>query len=134
MSLTITPTTAPQQAFGGHDNTQKVERLYFTVVAANAPANYPGTPGDVLDFTQIGEGVKSSAAPIFVQIQSARSAGNSGYFYEYIPNAAPTQANGKMQVMQCGGAAAPLADIGAGNYPAGVLGDTIVGYADFLRV
>lgn len=117
--------------FGGTDFTGKIERVYFQVTPANAPSNYPGPAGDTLDLT-LGGIVHSGYAPIFVVIQSIKAGGVSGYGYDYLPGTTP--ANGTMQVTQCAGAGAPMADIGAGNYPAGVLADSIVGYADFLRL
>lgn len=134
MSVQLAPLTRPQQAFGGHDNTQKIERFYFTLTPSG---NYAGAPGDLMDFTSVtggADGIKSGAAPILVFIESAKVGGASGYSYSYIPTAAPTQANGTFQVLQCGGAASPMADIGAGAYPAGVTGDSIIGFADFPRV
>lgn len=117
-------------AFDGGDNTQKIRRIYFKVVASGA---YLGAPGDVMDFTTLGDFPHSEYAPIFVAMSSANPAGASGYDYQYTPNAAPTLANGSFQVLK-GNGAAPNVDIGAGAYPAGVTGDTIIGYADFIRL
>lgn len=121
------PTGTP---FDGVDNTQKIQRVYFEVTAAG---NYAGAPGDTLDFTKLGDLVKSDFGPVFVAMKSQNPAGSSGYDYEYIPDANRTLAGGKFQVLQ-GANGAPNADIGAGAYPAGVTGDTIIGYADFIRV
>lgn len=135
MSIQVKALTSPQEAFGGFDNTQKVERVYFQATLSNTGTAYPGAPGDTLDFTQIGEPIKSGAAPIFVSaIQSVNPAGSSGYIYNYIPNAAPTQANGKLQVLTTPNGGGALVDFGAQNYNAAQLADTLVGYADFLRV
>ena len=128
MSVKLAALSTPTP-FQGVDTTKSVERVYFTVTASG---NYAGTPGDTMDFTNLGDLIKSGQPPIFVAMQSANKAGASGYSYEYIPNT--TLANGYFQVLQCANAAAPMADIGAGAYPAGVTGDTILGYADFLRL
>lgn len=113
----------------------KLLEIYFLVTASNAPSNYqPG--GDPLDLTGVltnleGFMISSSALALQVYIQSQSAAnGHSGYLYSYRPGT--TLKNGKMQVMQCGGAAAPLAELGGGsatNYPAAILADTIVGLA-----
>lgn len=135
MSVTLKPLTqlpgATVSAFDGGDNTQKIRRIYFQVVPAGA---YAGTPGDPMDFTTLGDFAHSEFAPLFVAMQSAKPGGVTGYDYSYVPNAAPTLINGTFQVIQCAAAGNPLADIGAGNYPAGVTGDTIIGYADFIRL
>src|SRR6185503_2479542 len=116
-------------SFLGGDNTQKLRRVYFKVVASN---NYAGAPGDPMDFTTLGELPHSQYPPVLVVMQSQNPAGAGGYKYQYIPNANPTLANGTFQVLK--GQAGPDIDIGAGAYPAGVTGDTIVGYADFIRL
>jgi hypothetical protein len=128
MPVTVASLVTPTP-FGGVDTTKAVERVYFSVTPAGA---YAGAPGDVMDFTALGDLIKSGQPPIFVIMQSAKKTGNTGYFYEYVPNT--TLANGFFQVLQCAGAGAPAADIGAGAYPAGVTGDSIIGFADFLRL
>lgn len=118
----------------------KVLEIYFTIVPTNVNTPGNGNPyvagGDTLDLTQVltnlqGFMISSSAVPLQVYIQSqtlaAAGTGHSGYVYGY--RIGTTLKNGKMQVLQCAGATNPLAEIGAGNYPAGVLGDTIVGLA-----
>jgi hypothetical protein len=111
----------------------KLLEIYFTITALNAPANYPAG-GDILDLTQmlnslVGYMFTTSAIPLQVYIQSqSAAAGHSGYVYGYRPGT--TLKNGKMQVMQGGAVISlPLAEIPAGNYPAVVLADTIVGLA-----
>ena len=121
------PTGTP---FDGTDTTRKMERVYFQVTPAG---NYAAL-GDTLDFTGLGDLVKSEYAPVFCQIQSQNPAGNSGYLYSYQPDSTRSLSLGKFQVQQCAGAGSPAADIGAEAYPAAVLADTIIGYADFLRV
>lgn len=117
--------------FLGADNGQDIIYVFFTVT----PSGNYAAGGDVIDFTALGDLIKSGYAPINVAIQSQSSApGHSGYVYGYRPGAPATLANGKFQVLQCAGAGNPLLEIGAGAYPAGVLGDTIVGIACFVRV
>lgn len=132
MSATISVNLGPSgTAFQGDDNTQRIHRVYVKVACAG---NYAGAPGDPLDFTVLGDLLKSGYAPIWAEFNSSNPAGDSGYFYEYTPAANPTLSNGFFQVLRCGGANATLADLGAGAYPAGVTGDTIIGYVDFIRL
>lgn len=130
MSVQLALLQDPQGSFDGKDNSQKLERIYFTVVATG---NYPAL-GDPMDFTTLGGQVYSGRPPLFVFMQSANSAGASGYDYVYTPSAVPTQSNGKFQVMQCPGAAGPMVDLGAEAYPAAILNDVIIGYAEFPRL
>lgn len=114
----------------------------FTLMFQIAPAgNYAGVPGDPMDLTAMtappGETILTglSQGPVNVTINSQNPAGASGYHYKYIPNVAPpnnSAGGGFFQVLQ-GANAAPDADIGAGAYPAGVLADTIIATATFLR-
>lgn len=135
MPITLKPLTqlpgATLSAFDGGDNTQKIRRIYFQVVPAG---NYAGAPGDTMDFTTLGDFPHSEYAPLIVIMTSAKSGGVSGYEYNYVPNAAPTLQNGTFQVTECAAANNPLEDIGAGAYPAAVSGDTIIGFADFIRL
>lgn len=101
----------------------KVLRVWFAVVASGS---YP-TGGDTLNFT--GLGIHSSLAPIWAEIQ-----GISGFGYNYVFGSPASQANGKMKVFVEATVATntPLAEHTAATYVAGVTGDAIVGYADFL--
>lgn len=118
-------------AFGSGDNTQKIHRVYFKVTASGS---YAGAPGDPMDFTTLGDMVKSSYAPLFCMIESYKPGGTSGYQYQYVPNASnPSVSNGFFQVLKAPGATGPQVDIGAGAYAAGITGDTIIGFADFVR-
>ena len=132
MSVKLAALSTPTP-FNGVDTTKAVERIYFTVTPSG---NYAGAPGDPMDFTQLGDLIKSGQPPLLVVMLSSKAGGNSsGYDYNYNPGTAPsTISNGTFQVLQCAGNGNPLADIGAGAYPAGVTGDNIVGYADFLRL
>jgi hypothetical protein len=130
MSIALALLAPPQGSFNGVDNDQKIARVYFTVTPSG---NYPAL-GDPMDFTALGDVIMSGQPPLFVAIQSAKSGGASGYQYSYNPGNPSTQANGKFQVLQNGAGTSPNADIGAGAYPAGVTGDTIIGYVEFPRL
>ena len=130
MSASVATLSTPTP-FGGVDTTKSIERIYVQVTPTNA-VNYPGAPGDTLDLTVLGDLIKSGQLPVFAELQSIKSTGATGYEYRYIPGT--TLANGTFQVLQCAAAGNPMADIGAGAYPAAVLADTIVGYIDFLRL
>jgi hypothetical protein len=108
--------------FGGGDNTSKMHRIYFTVTPSG---NYAAL-GDTLDLS--GLNPASSYPPVWVDIHSAAGGGSPAFWYGYCPGT--TQLNGKFQVK----VGATAVDIGAIAYPAGVLADTIIGYADFLRL
>jgi hypothetical protein len=115
--------------FQGIDDTQTMTTVYFTATASGDYA----AGGDTLDFTQIAEKIKSSRPPLWVEFQSQDPDGVSGWLYQYRPGT--TAANGKMQVMGTGaGNAQVLGELAAGNYPASVTGDRIVGKAAFPRV
>lgn len=125
--LALSLLQAPAGSFDGRDNTQKLEAVFFTIVASG---NYPAL-GDTLDFTGLGDAIKSSQPPLVIVIQSTNPAGSSGYVYAGLPGT--TQANGKMQVL-VGAAGGPSTDLGAVAYPAGITGDIITGYALFPRI
>lgn len=137
MSLTVALQTDPAGSFQGVDNGQALIFLYFTVTAANAPANY-NAGGDTLNFiasSAIADFIKSGRPPLQCTIWSQKAGGGSGFVYGFTPAAAnPSAANGKMQVFTGAAAQSPLTELANGNYPAGVLGDTIVGCAVFPRV
>lgn len=101
------------------------------------PSGSYASGGDTLDLTVLNslvpglDPVKTTALPLQVQLQSAGST-HSGYLYSYAPGT--TLANGKFQVIETGAAVSgPFAQLAAGAYPAAVTGDTITGYAVFLR-
>src|SRR5574343_1122090 len=77
--------------------------------------------GDTLDLSKI-PGI-TNRKPDFVDIK-----GIAGYYYEY------DAANGKVWDRQSAGSAAPMAEISATTYPAGVSGDTIRFLAIWLAV
>ena len=124
MSLAIT--------IGRMTQTNNQIRVLFEVTASG---NYT-TGGDTLNFLTatypIGMGPYFTKPPQFVTMQSQPvGAAGSGYVYGFVGGTTP--ANGKMQVFQSAGSAAPLAEIAGAPtaYPAGVLADVISGEAVF---
>lgn len=117
----------------GIDNTQSLILVSFQVVPSNTPANYLAL-GDILDLTPlVALNAPLTLLPFWVDIKSYKAGGDSGFVYRYLPGT--TLANGKFQVLTSNGAAPnPLLDLGAGAYPAGVTGDTIIGIAMFVRL
>lgn len=134
MSLIVTALQNPQTPFQGINNGQAILELFFKIAASS---NYPAL-GDLLDFTQLGDLLKvNNYAPLWADIRSAKTGGLSGFLYGYTPAAVPTLSNGKFQLLTASGAgtpAAPLVDAGAIAYPAGVIADTIIGRAAFIRL
>jgi|HubBroStandDraft_1064217.scaffolds.fasta_scaffold09152_6 hypothetical protein len=116
-------------------------RCIITPTNVNSPGN--ANPyvqgGDALDLTTILSAMLGQALPTFdlaslVLIVSQRPAGgaNNANLYEY--NFAPgtTLQNGTMQVFTGAAAQTALTELAAGNYPAGVLNDTIVATCEFF--
>jgi hypothetical protein len=122
MPATVVKLGVTGSSFLGGDNTSKVHRIYFQVVPTG---NYAAL-GDTLDLSVLNPA--SSYVPLWVDIHSAAGGGSPAFWYGYLPGT--TQLNGKFQVK----VGATAVDIGAIAYPAGVLADTIVGYADFVRL
>lgn len=123
--------------FAGVDNGQSIIYVFFTITPTNV--NSPGNAnpyvagGDTLDFTTLGDLIKSGYVPLNVTLQSQSQAnGFSGYDYYFRPGSGLN--NCKMQVAVNGGAGNQKQELAAGNYPAGVLADSIVGMACFVRV
>ncbi len=124
----------------------KLFRVLFVITATNVNTGANATPyvpgGETLDLTQLFNLASSAPGmnlPTFesvakIDIKSARPAGaadNSGLFpYSFAPGT--TLANGTMQVFTGAAAQSPLAELNAGNYPAGVLDDTILAEALFV--
>jgi len=102
----------------------KTVRVWFTVTASGT---YP-TGGDTLSFAGLGlQGV--SLAPLWCEVQ-----GINGFIYAYVFGSPASLSNGKMKafVEQAVATNTPLAEHTNVAYVAGITGDTIVGYADFL--
>lgn len=104
-------------------------------IEVTASGSYPAG-GDTLDLTDLSGalgqfGVPDGQLPMWTEIHSEASGGASGYVYAYRPGTA--QDDGKVQVLESAGSGAPLAELGAGAYPAGVTGDKIIGRFTFLR-
>lgn len=126
--------------------TGKMYHVLFIITPTNV--NSPGNAnpyvagGDTLDLTQLNGltgGLPGQVLPTFeavakVEIQSNRlkGAANNGnlFVYEYAPSTALN--NGAMQIFTGAAAQSGLTELAAGNYPAGVLNDTIQGEAIFV--
>lgn len=79
--------------------------------------------GDTLNFSgAVMEFLRTTQHPVHVEIN-----GIAGYDYKF--NRGATPATGLVVVRQCAAAGAPLAQIAAAGYPAGVTGDTVRFYA-----
>lgn len=100
-----------------------------------ATGAYPGVAGDPLDLSPLSVGSGIQLAPIQGTVDITMP---GGYVANYVdPVAAPADPGaltaGKVQVLQCAGAGAPNADIGAGAYPAALLASTWKFFAWFRR-
>jgi hypothetical protein len=128
----------------------KIFHVLFYITATNVDSPGNANPyvagGDTLDLTQLFNTASSAPGmllPTFeevadVRIKSARPVGaaNNGnlFVYEYAPNptAASPLAAGTMQVFTGAAAQTGLTELTPGNYPAGVLNDTIFAEALFV--
>ena len=132
MSLALKMQQDTQTPFQGLDGGETTTQIFFTVTPSG---NYV-IGGDQLDFSQLGDMVKSSRPPLQVYLQSQSSSGASGWLYSYKPGT--TAINGKMQVLGTGGSAgASHQELGAVAYSSTtppISTDTIVGYAIFPRI
>ena len=88
--------------------------------------------GDTLDFSGNGS-IPSDVVPIRVEVFESPAAGTSpsGYVYNFCPGTGLS--NGKVTVFEGGGASAPLAELAAGAYPAGITGAAIKFRATFKK-
>jgi hypothetical protein len=82
--------------FAGVDNGQSIIYVFFTITPTNV--NSPGNAnpyvagGDTLDFTTLGDLIKSGYVPLNVTLQSQSQAnGFSGYDYYFRPGLRPQQ-------------------------------------------
>jgi hypothetical protein len=124
--------------------TGKIFHVLFTITATNVNSSGNANPyvagGDTLDLTQLFgllAGSPGGVLPTFegvakCEINSFRPAPGSAnsYQYEYCPGT--SLANGTMQVLTGAAAQTALTELTAGNYPAGVLNDTIQAEALFV--
>jgi len=110
----------------------KTLHIFFKVTLTNGATNY-AAGGETLDLTQLfgsaglpGYSFPTASLPEKVELQSVQTPGVPTQFeYQYVPGT--TLANGKIQVFTGAAAQSGLAELANGNYPAGVLGDTIEG-------
>lgn len=102
--------------------------LFFQITASG---NY-ATGGDTLDIEAITGAPGLAMPPNTRQLpMQVTVTGAAGYIYQFVQGT--DNANAKLKVLQSAGSAAPLAEIAASAYPAGVTGDTIIARASFLR-
>ena len=116
----------------------KTLHIFFSVTLTNGATNYP-TGGEALDLTALfgaaglpGYSFPLASLPEKVELASVKptsGAQTNLFVYNYVPGT--TLANGKLQVFTGAAAQTALTELTAGNYPAGVLNDTIVGEAYF---
>lgn len=103
---------------GNPDSTQA---QFIAEGAITLTGNY-ATPGNTLDLSALG--VPSNAVPNRVEVYEEPTAGNAPIGYLFVYAKGTTQANGKLQVLQCAGSAAPAAEIPDGAYPAALTTNT----------
>lgn len=123
----------------------KVLKVLFTITPTNVNSAGNANPyvagGDTLDLTQLFSALSTAPGlnlpaidlPAKIEIQSARPKGAANSANLFIYNWAPgtTLANGALQVFTGAAAQTALTELTAGNYPAGVLNDTIQAEAYF---
>jgi len=122
----------------------KLFKVNFVVTPTNV--NSPGNAnpyvagGDLLDLTQLfnllssspGQVLPSFEFPLEVRLRSQPNAPGPAALYVYRFCVGTALNNGTMQVLTGAAAQSGLTELAAGNYPAGVLADVIVGTAEFL--
>lgn len=113
---------------------QDTKRVAATGVITASGA-YPGVAGDPLDLSPLSVGSGIQLAPIQGTVDLTMPGGYVGNYVD--PTAAPLDPGaltaGKVQVLQCAGAGAPNADIGAGAYPAALTASTWKFFAWFRK-
>jgi hypothetical protein len=128
------------------EKTPKLLHVLFTITPTNVDSAGNANPyvagGDTLDLTQLfsltsgapGQVLPTFDLPVLVRILSARgklATGYAGQFdYQFAPGTALN--NGTMQIFTGAAAQSPMTELTAGNYPANVLNDTIIGEALFI--
>lgn len=124
----------------------KIFKVRFLITPTNVNSGANANPyvagGDTLDLTQLfnllssapGLNLPSVELPSLVLIISARPTGgaNSANYFEYGFAPGTTLANGTMQIFTGAAAQSGLTELNAGNYPAGVLSDSILATAEFF--
>lgn len=122
----------------------KIFKVLFTITPTNVNSAGNANPyvagGDTCDLTQLFAllgGMPGSVVPSFeavakVQIRSFPNAPGANAMFEYRYCKGTTLANGTMQVLTGAAAQSGLAELAAGNYPAGVTTDVIQGEVYFV--
>lgn len=124
----------------------KIFKVLFQVTPTNVDTGANPNPyvagGDTCDLTQLfntassapGELLPTFELVVIVRFLSNRAQGGAGNGNLYVYNFAPgtTLANGTMQIFTGAAAQTALTELAAGNYPANVLNDVIVGEAYFI--
>ena len=144
MALSVKLQTSSQTGQPLHWKEGKIFKVLFIVTPTNV--NSPGNAnpyvagGDTLDLTQLfnllssapGLSLPTFELPVKIEIQSIRNAPGAANIFEYGYCPGTTLANGTMQVITGAAAQTALTELAAGNYPAGVLNDTIQAEAYFF--
>ena len=122
----------------------KIFKVLFTITPTNVDSAGNANPyvagGDTLDLTQLvnlAGGAPGATLPTFesvarVVIQSQPAAPGAASCYEYRYCSGSALNNGTMQVFTGAAAQSGFTELAAGNYPAAVLADVIVGEAYFV--
>ncbi len=142
LALQILASSSMQQPLQWKEG--KVFKVLFTITPTNV--NSPGNAnpyvagGDTCDLTQLVGllgGAPGATLPTFeavakVDIKSQPNAPGpaTGYTYRFCKGTNLT--NGTMQVLTGAAAQSGFAELNAGNYPAAVLADVIIGEAEFV--
>jgi len=122
----------------------KIFKVNFIITPTNVNSPGNGNPyvagGDTLDMTQLfnllssspGQVLPSFETPIEVRLRSQPNAPGPAAEFKYRFCQGATLQTCTMQVLTGAAAQSGLTELSAGNYPAGVLADVIVGTAEFL--
>lgn len=122
----------------------RIFKVLFTITPTNVNTGANANPyvagGDTLDLTQLfnllssapGNTLPTFESVVKVEIQSTKAAPGAANLFLYSFAVGTTLANGTMQVFTGAAAQTGLTELTAGNYPAGVLADTIQAEAYFM--
>lgn len=113
----------------GVDNTQRRKIVQGTCAIQASPATY-ATGGLAITWSQIAPSASAdgltepTATPLLAEFFSV---GGTGFIYGY------NKSTGKLQIFTGAAAQSALTELSAAAVPAGVSGDTIEFYAEFIR-